>query len=112
MQINISARHGHLSAGTQEKVTEKVERIRKFYDRVTSIRVTADLEHRDRPSVEIVVTAERHDEFVSTDAGDSVLSALDGAIHKVEMQLRKHKERTTEHKGVGGKHVGNNENAE
>ena len=65
MQTTISARHGHLSQASQEKITEKVEVVRKFFDRLTAIGVTVDLEHRERPSVELRVRAEHHDEFVA-----------------------------------------------
>ena len=53
MQTTISARHGHLSPGTQARITEKVEALRKFFDRLTAIEVTVDLEHADRPILEI-----------------------------------------------------------
>lgn len=105
MQINISARHGHLSSGTQEKIHEKVEGLRRFFDRMTAIQVTADLEHRDSPIIEVCVSAEHHDDFVATVQADNVLAALDGAIEKVEQQLRKFKERLKEHKATAHKHI-------
>lgn len=105
MQINISARHGHLSTATQQRISEKVERIRKYYDRVSSILVTVDIEHADQPSVELVVSAEHHEDFVATDKADSLLTAVDGAVHKVEMQVRKHKEKLTDRRAIGHKHI-------
>jgi putative sigma-54 modulation protein len=105
VQINISARHGHLSPGTQERITEKVETIRRLFDRITSIQVVVDLEHRESPSVELQILAEHHDEFVATVKADTVLAALDGAIDKVEAQVRKFKERLKEHKATGHKHL-------
>jgi putative sigma-54 modulation protein len=105
VQINISARHGHLSPATQERITEKVESVRKFYDRITSIHVVADLEHRESPSVEITANAEHHDPFVALVQSDSVLTALDGAVDKLEQQLRKHKERLKDHKATSHKHL-------
>jgi putative sigma-54 modulation protein len=101
VQINISARHGHLSTQTQAMVTEKVEKITKFHDRLTAIVVTCDLEHREAPSVEVRVLVEHAGEFVAADKGDNLLAALDSAIHKVEQQLKKHKEKLTDHRGPG-----------
>ena len=46
MQITISARHGHLSDQTQQKISEKAKKLRKFFDRITAIEVTVDLEHQ------------------------------------------------------------------
>ena len=105
MQINISARHGHLSPSTQERITEKVDAVRKFYDRLTSIQVIVDLSHRESPSVEITATAEHHDPFAAVVKSDSVHAALDGAVDKLEQQLRKHKERLKDHKASGHKHL-------
>lgn len=105
MQINISARHGHLSPATQEKITEKVEKLKRFNERMTSIQVTVDLEHRDSPSVEIRVTAEHSEESVATASADNALAALDVAMNKVEGQLRKHRDKQTGHRVPGHKHL-------
>ena len=105
MQINISARHGDLSPASQEKVTEKVQKLSRFFDRITAIQVTADLEHRDNPSVELRVSAEHRDDFVETDQSGELMAALDGAVHKMEKQLRKYKEKLTEHKATSIKHI-------
>ena len=45
MQINISARHGHLSDATRGKITAKVEKLARLFERLTAIEVTVDLEH-------------------------------------------------------------------
>lgn len=105
MQTTIAARHGHLSTSAQEKITEKVEVVRKFFDRVTAISVTVDLEHRERAQVELRVRAEHHDEFVAIDEASTVFAALDGVIDKMENQLRRFKERLKEHRAVGHKHL-------
>jgi putative sigma-54 modulation protein len=105
VQINISARHGHLSPATQDKITEKVEPLRKFFDRMTAIHVVVDLEHREAPSVELRISAEHHEDFVAIDKSDNALAALDGVVEKIEQQLRKHKEKLKEHRATGHKHL-------
>ncbi len=107
MQITISARHGHLSDQTQQKISEKAEKLRKFFDRMTAIEVTVDLEHHEESvNVEIRVSAERTDGFVARDTAPELFAALDGAVHKIETQLRKHKERRqTGHRQPGRKQM-------
>lgn len=109
MQVSISARHGHLSTATQDKIHEKVERLQKYHDRVSSIQVTADLgvreDHHDAAAVEIRVKAERADDFVATETAENLFAALDGAIDKVESQLRKHREKVIGHRTTGLKHL-------
>lgn len=105
MQISISVRHGDLSAATQEKVNEKASKLTRYFDRVTRIQVTVDLEHRETPLVEVCVSAEHVDDFIATDSSSNVLAALDGAVHKIERQLRKHKEKRTGHRQLPHKHI-------
>jgi putative sigma-54 modulation protein len=101
VQVNISTRHGHLSQDTQDKITAKAERLSRFYDRVTGIGVTVDLEHKEEARVEVRVTAERADDFVASHGDTSVMAALDVVLDKLEQQLRKHKEKRIDlHRGA------------
>ena len=94
MQITISARHGQLSDATKQKISDKAEKIRRLFDRLTAIEVTVDLEHReDSVNVEIRASAEHTDGFVARNSASELFVALDSVIHKIEQQLRKHKER-------------------
>ncbi len=99
MQVNVTSRHGHLRSEDQAIVVEKVEKIRRLFDRINAIDVVVDLGHVDKPTVEINVSAEGTNDFVTTCEADTVLTALDSAIHKVEQQVRKHKEKLVDHKG-------------
>ena len=106
MQVNISGRHGHLSTATQEKITEKVEKLRRFFDRLTAIEVTVDLENREYPSVEVRVSAEHTPDFIARDDAGELFAGLDAVIHKLEQQLRKHKEKIQEgHRQSGRKQL-------
>ena len=103
MQISISTRHGHLSAGTQESITAKVEKLLRFNDRLSSTDVIVDLAHKEAPAVEFRVSVEKAEDFVATDEHESLMAAVDSCLHKIEQQLRKHKEKTTGHRGATGR---------
>ncbi len=105
MQITVSARHGHLHPDTQARIREKVGKLRRYFDRLTSIDVTVDLAQRETPEVEIRISAERTDDFVAT-SSDELMAALDRVLHKVEQQLRRHKERVTDRRATGWKRAG------
>jgi putative sigma-54 modulation protein len=105
VQVRISARHGHLGASTQDKITEKTEKLNRFFDRLSAIEVTVDLEHREAVKVEVCVSAEHTADFVASDEGE-LFAALDRVIHKLEQQLRKHKEKIqTGHRQPGRKQM-------
>jgi putative sigma-54 modulation protein len=101
VQVNISARHGTLDADMQSKIREKAEKLRRLFDRVSAITVTANLEHHESPSVELSISVERTDDFIATESASNVLAALDGAIRKIEQQLRRHKEKRRDHRAPG-----------
>lgn len=105
MQVNVSARHGTLSAHDQQFIQEKTEKVRRLLDRVNAIEVTVDFQRQEEPEVEINVSAEHAPDFVASAAATNVVSALDAAIQKVEKQLRRFKDKTTGHKVSGGKHI-------
>jgi len=96
VQIKISTRHGHLSDASQEKISAKVEKMSRIFERLTSISVTVDLEHDERPQVALEVSAEHKHDFVASVSSDNLWSSLESAIHKVEQQLRKYKEKIQE----------------
>ena len=100
MQINVSTRHGHLSPASQSKITAKVSRLKRYFDRLTALNVTVDLEDSALPAVEIVASAERFHDLVSHERSAQLWRSVDGAVQKLEQQLRKHKEKTRDHKHV------------
>ena len=100
MRISISAKHGQLTDSVQETIRTKVEKLPRFFDRTTGAVVLVDLADSDNPRVELKVTAEETDDFFASDTAGNVIAALDSVVHKVERQLRKHKEKLTDHRGA------------
>jgi putative sigma-54 modulation protein len=92
VQIRISARHGHLSEGTQTFIQEKAEKLLRFFDRLTSIEITVDLKD-DVKTVEFLVSAEHKHDFVARESNTDILAGVDLVIEKLEGQLRRYKEK-------------------
>jgi putative sigma-54 modulation protein len=99
--INIAARHGRLSESTQVKITAKLEKMSRLFERLTSIEVTIDLAHPEDPEIDLRVSAEHKHDFVATERAGDLMATLDGAIHKIEQQLRRYKQKVQEHRGPG-----------
>ncbi len=97
MEVKIIAKHGELADSIQETMTEKVSKLPRFFERTTGIQVVADMSHSE-PELEIIVSAEGTSDFFAKDKGTNVMVALDKTISKIEQQLRKHKEKLTEHR--------------
>ena len=96
MQIKISARHGHLSEATQQFIREKAQKLLHFFERIMSIEVTVDLK-TDVRLVEFLVSAEHKHDFVASERNKDLLAAVDLVLAKLEMQIRKYKEKVQNH---------------
>ena len=107
MQTKISTRHGTVSDETRSKIAAKVERLNRYFDRLTAIEITVDLEHRDQPRVDLKVSAEHKTDFVATVEAEDLMASIDQALHKLEQQLRKYKEKIQDrHRGSAGRQAG------
>ena len=92
MQIKISARHGHLAEATQQFIRDKAEKLLHIFERLTMIEVTVDLQ-KEPKEVEFRVQAEHKHDFVAKGEATELLGAIDIVQHKLEMQLRRYKEK-------------------
>lgn len=97
MQIEVTCRHGDMSDLAHDHIVQKSEKFLTFFERVTAIQVTVDFEH-GKTAVEILLDAEHKHNFVSHAESDDVVSAYDGAFHKMEQQLKKYKQKIQDHR--------------
>ena len=72
MQVSVSVRHGQLNHFIQEQIQTKLQRLTRFSDRITEI--------------DVIVEA------------NSMISAAGKVPHKLEQQLRKYKQKRTDHR--------------
>jgi putative sigma-54 modulation protein len=96
VQVQISARHGHLSETSQQNITAKAEKLLRIFDRITSIEITIDLQDSTKPRVDAKVSAEHKHDFVAHDVSESMNGSIDAVLHRLEQQLRKYKEKVQE----------------
>lgn len=99
MKFSITAKNGQVSESIQQTIENKVSKLPRFFDRTTGVDVIVDLERPDNPRVEVKVMAEETDNFYAADTSSNVLAAFDSVVRKLERQLRKHKEKLTNHRG-------------
>lgn len=97
MQIAITCRHGKIKDDVRDSITEKSQKLLTLFERVTAIQVTVDFE-KERALVEILVDAEHKHNFVAQATEDQVMTAFDQALHKMEQQIRRYKEKIQDHR--------------
>lgn len=101
MQVKISVRHGQLSEANQAIIRDKALKLTHVFERLTMIEVTVDVkksEEDNKASVEFVVQAEHKHDFVAQDSHQDVIAAADLALHKIQGQLRRYKEKIQDHR--------------
>ena len=97
MQIKISARHGHLSEQQQQFIREKAEKLLHYFERLTMIVVTVDLQ-KDSKLVEFVAHAEHKHEFVAHESHGDLHAAVDLCLDKIKVQIHRYKEKIMDHR--------------
>jgi len=100
VQVTIVGRHKDVPEDLKEYVGGKLDKLPRYYDRVMMIEVIFD-GRQGRKSVEIVVSAAKHREFVAREIGEDSYTCFDLCIDKIERQLRRHKERIRNRKHPG-----------
>ena len=93
---------GISASETQAKITSKLEKLSRYFERLTEIEVTIDLEHRDNPDVDLRVSAEHKHDFVAADRAGELLASIDEVVDKMEQQFRKYKQKVQDrHRSTG-----------
>ena len=97
MQVNVVSRHGTLRPEANAHILERAEKLLTYFERVTQIEVTVDFEHEE-VQVEILVDTEHKHDFVAKADGEEASAVFDAALHKMEQQIRKYKEKVQDHR--------------
>ncbi|MCB1733657.1 MAG: ribosome hibernation promoting factor [Gammaproteobacteria bacterium] len=95
MQINITGHHLDITDSLRAYVDEKFERLERHFDNVTNVHVILSVE-KTRQKAEATVHVNGGDLFADSTEED-MYAAIDALIDKLDRQIRKHKEKITDH---------------
>ena len=93
MVITVSSRHMDVTAALKAFAEQKVGKLTKYYDRIQEIEVIFDASGKETMRVEVIVLAERTNNFVAHHDDADAYAALDECVHKMERQLSEHKKK-------------------
>ena len=77
---------------------EKVEKLPRLFNGLQSVTITFDLE-AGHNLVEIVAAGTHKSVFVARQQGEDMYACVDQCMHKMEQQLRRHKDRVRDRQG-------------
>lgn len=100
MQLNVSGHHVELTDAMQSYVENKMERLERHFDQVTNINVILSVE-KMRQKAEATIHITGNDVFANAE-DENMYAAIDALVDKLDRQIKKHKEKVTNHHRAEG----------
>ena len=97
MEIRITSRHEKASQSLQDSIADELNKLEKYYDRITSCHVVLDAQ-RGMEIMEVVMNMAGHT-ITAKAKSDNLGKTIDSVISKVERQLKRISEKIKTHKG-------------
>lgn len=95
MQINISGHHVDVTSALRTYVSNKMKRIERHFDHMINIHVVLGVEkERQRAEATVQVSGAR---LFADAEHDDMYAAIDVLCDKLDRQIKKHKEKLTDH---------------
>lgn len=95
MQIIITGHHMDLTPALRSYIESKIERLERHFDQMTNVHVILTVE-KARQKAEAVIHVSRGNLFADSHHED-MYAAIDMLIDKLDRQVKKHKEKLTDH---------------
>jgi len=95
MQINLTGHHMDITPSLRNFVNSKFERLERHFDNMTSIHVILTVE-KGRQKAEASIKVNRGNLFAEAEQED-MYTAIDNLVDKLDRQVKKHKEKLTDH---------------
>lgn len=95
MQINLTGHHVEITDSLRNYVEEKMERVERHFDKVTNTHVILSVENV-RHKAEATVHMSGNNVFAES-TEDDMYKAIDSLVDKLDRQVKKHKEKITNH---------------
>lgn len=98
MNVSVVARHMDVTKAMRSYAEEKVGRLPRLFNGLQSAVITLELD-AGQQLVEIVASGTHKAVFVARQRGDDMYACVDQCIHKLQQQLRRHKDRVRDRQG-------------
>ena len=95
MNLNITGHHIELTPAIRDYVTEKLERILRHFDNVTSVHVILSVEKLQQKA-EVTLHVKGKDIYADAIDGD-LYASIDAVADKLDRQVVKYKEKNSNH---------------
>lgn len=101
MQINLTGHHTDITPALRSYVQTKFEKLRRHFNNMTNIHVILTVE-KERRIAEAEVHVNNGNLFANAENND-MYAAIDSLVDKLDRQVKKHKEKLTDHHNREGR---------
>ena len=103
MLFTISGKHIEITEAIKKHAEEKTSKLPKYYNSINQVEVVIDDSPGGNYSVQIMARGEHSKLFVVSETGDDAYKCIDIAVHKLERQLKKKKQKERDNKHINGR---------
>lgn len=98
MIVTVTGKHIEITDAIREHIEDKASKLPRYFNSVMQVEVIVEGSDSVAQNVEIIVSVEHRDDVVACESGPDVYTCIDLAMHKMERQLRKIKEKQRDNK--------------
>jgi len=95
MQLNLTGHHMDITPALRTYIENKFERLERHFEQMTNVHVVLSIE-KERQKVEATIHVNRGKIYADSQH-DDMYAAIDALIDKLDRQVKKHKEKLTNH---------------
>ena len=101
MLFTISGKHIEITDAIREHAQDKAEKLPRYYNSINRVEIIVEGNEGGMPSVEVIARAEHGKVFLGKETGEDTYACIDVAVHKVERQIRRKKDKERNNKHIG-----------
>ncbi len=95
MQIQLTGHHVEITDALRDYVETKIEKVHRHFDQVIDIHCILTVEKlRHKAEATVMVSG---DKLYADAVEENMYAAIDGLVDKLDRQVKKHKEKLTDH---------------
>ncbi|SCZ50624.1 ribosome hibernation-promoting factor, HPF/YfiA family [Thiohalomonas denitrificans] len=95
MQLNLTGHHVDITPALRDYVSSKLERLERHFDHVTNVHVILTVEKLSQKA-EATINITGNQLFANAEDED-MYAAIDALVDKLDRQIRRHKDKVTDH---------------
>ena len=95
MKVDVTGHHVDVSAALRDYVTTKLDRVERHFDHLTRAHVVLTVEKTEQKAEATIHVSGGTVHALAT--GQDMYAAIDGLADKLDRQVKRHKEKLTDH---------------